>query len=294
MVSSGKKGPQCHYCKKYGHIKKNCLERAKQENSERKKGKKSNKVGLLTYHVLGVTDPAHNWIIDSGATCHICNSKEMFEEFNPLSKSQKVTLGDGRTLEAIGTGVVEVKLKLAGGRSKVGRLTEVLYVPTLAYNLLSVSKATEAGKKVTFGETRGEVIDDQGEVVAAATKAGSLYYLNCEPMSNQINSTSHQSNQTLWHRRFGHLGEKSLHKLKKDGLVRGLNYDVSKEIDFCEACVCGKIHRSPFPKAGHERAEEPLGLVHSDVCGKMGSQSLGSAEYFVTFVDDRTTMSGST
>lgn len=38
--------------------------------------------------------------------------------------------------------------------------------------------------------------------------------------------------------------------LKKDGLVNGFNYDISKEIDFSETCVSGKIHRSPFPKAG--------------------------------------------
>ena len=289
------KGPQCHYCKKYGHIQKNCIDRIKAESKQggpeitRGKKPKANKVGLLTCHVLGVRTADHDWIIDSGATCHICNSKELFEEFHPLSKPQKVTLGDGRTLEAIGTGAVEVKLKLPSERSKIGRLSEVLYVPTLAYNLLSVAKATEAGKMITFGETEGEIVDDQGETVAIASKAGSLYYLNCEPLDNQsINSASHQANEDLWHRRFGHLGERSLCRLKKDGLVHGFDYDVSKEIDFCEPCVSGKIHRSPFPKAGRERAKEPLGLVHSDVCGKISSPSLGGAEYFITFIDDKT------
>ena len=182
-----------------------------------------------------------------------------------------------------------MKLKLPSERSKIGRLSEVLYVPTLAYNLLSVAKATEAGKMITFGETEGEIVDDQGETVAVASKAGSLYYLNCEPLDNQsINSASHQANEDLWHQRFGHLGERSLCRLKKDGLVHGFDYDVSKEIDFCEPCVSGKIHRSPFPKAGRERAKEPLGLVHSDVCGKISSPSLGGAEYFITFIDDKT------
>lgn len=47
-----------------------------------------------------------------------------------------------------------MRLKLPGEESKVGRLNEVLYVPTLAYNLLNVAKATEAGKVITFGETQ--------------------------------------------------------------------------------------------------------------------------------------------
>lgn len=91
------------------------------------------------HHALGVREPTQNWIVDSGATCHICNSKELFEDLHPLSRPQKVTLGDGHTLEVIGTGAVEVKLKLPGEESKIGRLNEVLYVPTLAYNLLSVA-----------------------------------------------------------------------------------------------------------------------------------------------------------
>ena len=43
----------------------------------------------------------------------------------------------------------------------------------------------------------------------------------------------------------------------------------------------------PFPKAGGERSEELLGVVHSDVCGKIETKSLSGAEYFVTFIDDK-------
>ena len=71
-------------------------------------------------------------------------------------------------------------------------------------------------------------------------------------------------------------------------MVNGLDYDVSKEINFCESCVSGKIHRGSFPKSDRERAEDPLGLIHSDVCGKISSPSLTQAEYFIVFVDDKT------
>jgi hypothetical protein len=67
----------------------------------------------------------------------------------------------------------------------------------------------------------------------------------CKPLKNElIYSASHQSKENLWHRRFGHFGKRSLCILKKDELVNGLDYDVSKEIDFCESCVTVKIHRS--------------------------------------------------
>ena len=80
------------------------------------------------------------------------------------------------------------------------------------------------------------------------------------------------------------MNAQSLKKLSK-GLVNGFDCDASEVIGFCEPCTTGKLHRSPFP-AGSTRAEEPLQLVHTDLCGKMNSKSLGDAEYFLTFIDD--------
>ena len=164
---------------------------------------------------------------------------------------QKFNLSDDHTLEATSAGVVDVRLRTPGGGLKVGRLSDVLYVPTLAYNLLSVAKVADVGKTVTFGDMHAEIVNDEGKVVAVVSKVGNLYYLDCELIHNQqVNSASHQLNEILWHQRFGHLGERNLRKLKKAGLVKGFNYDVSKDIDFCEPCVHGKIHQCSFSKNG--------------------------------------------
>ena len=49
-----------------------------------------------------------------------------------------------------------------------------------------------------FGERQGRVIDDRGEVVAVASRNGSLYYLRCEPLrSEQVNSASLIANEEL-------------------------------------------------------------------------------------------------
>ena len=44
--------------------------------------------------------------------------------------------------------------------------------------------------------------------------------------------------------------------------------------------------KAPEKKISH-RWSELLGLVHSDVCGKMNAKSLSGAEYFLTFIDDK-------
>jgi transposase InsO family protein len=85
------------------------------------------------------------------------------------------------------------------------------------------------------------------------------------------------------------LSGSGLKKLIKDKMVHGLtSKDIPNEDEFCETCTQGKIHRLPFPTEGGNRATAPLELVHSDVCGKINTKSLGGGEYFLTFIDDQT------
>ena len=49
----------------------------------------------------------------------------------------------------------------------------------------------------------------------------------------------------------------------------------------------GKQKRAVF-KTSDSKSTRPLELVHSDVCDKMNSPSLGRAGYFLTFIDDST------
>ena len=76
-------------------------------------------------------------------------------------------------------------------------------------------------------------------------------------------------------------------ELVRHDMVDGFDYNSSTESDLCESWAAGKNHRSKFPQSSR-RSEEKLGLVHSDVCGKMGTKSLGDGEYFLTFIDDKT------
>ena len=172
-------------------------------------------------------------------------------------------------------------LELTSGRTKKCKLHDVLYVPKLSYNLLSVSRISDAGKTTRFGEASCQILDDNRKLIGVATRVGDLYYLNCRPGFQKSHTAADKSPETkedIWHRHFGHLGARNLQKLAKYKLVDGFDYDAAKEINFCESCVEGKHHRCHFPTSGGKRAKEPLGLVHSDVCGKMNSQSLSGAD----------------
>ena len=58
-------------------------------------------------------------------------------------------------------------------------------------------------------------------------------------------------------------------------------------ITFYEPCVDGKQSTLPSPKTGRDRSDELLRIVHSDVSGKIETKLLSGAEYFVTFIDDK-------
>ena len=193
LFSKRGKGPQCYYCGKFGHIRKNCLKLQKRsENPKVKKNVKymanktearprkrsssssSESVGLITAHAMSTgrptADTADYWIVDSGATCHMSNKRVIYADFQNFQKPRSVTLGDGHSLEATWQGTVRLEVKLPSGKSKSCKLRDVFYVPKLSYNLLSVSKAAEAGKMTVFTETKAEILDSKGKLVAAATR----------------------------------------------------------------------------------------------------------------------------
>ncbi len=165
----------------------------------------SETVGLVVRHALSAsaTIQPNSWIMDSGATCHMCNDSKLFAELHSLKQPQEVTLGDGRALEATGHGIVALQMKLPDAKTKRCKLHDVLYMPKLSYNLLSVSKATEAGKTTRFSEAGCQVLDDNRKLIATASRVGSLYYLNCRSDCQQINVAENQSQGTkedVWHR----------------------------------------------------------------------------------------------
>ena len=142
-----KRGPKCHNCGKFGHIKRNCKSTPEWKKSEAKKGSKqkantagtkrkdsssdSESVGLVVQHTMSSHSRKTTWIVDSGVTCHMCNDRSVFVEFESLETPLKVTLGDGYEVDAIGHGVVVMNSELPSGRSKRCKLHNVLYVPRL-------------------------------------------------------------------------------------------------------------------------------------------------------------------
>ena len=88
------------------------------------------------------TSSSPNFIIDSRASTHMVSIKEAFSSLD-MSKGPPIVLGDDSLTEILGKGRIDLDHV---------QFSNVLYVPGLASNLLSVYQMTHTGspKKVIF------------------------------------------------------------------------------------------------------------------------------------------------
>lgn len=87
-----------------------------------------------------------NWLIDSGASRHFIGYKEALSNLIEKDTNLKIILGDNATYPVKGVG--NVTLQLNQGNTIL--LQEVLYVPDLKKNLVSISAMEDKGFNVTF------------------------------------------------------------------------------------------------------------------------------------------------
>ena len=73
-------------------------------------------------------------------------------------------------MSALGIGSVNLQMVLPAGKFRNCTLNDVLYVPDLAFNLLSVVKITNAGKKVVFSESSCEIFNNDDSLIAIGVK----------------------------------------------------------------------------------------------------------------------------
>ncbi|MCO5607010.1 hypothetical protein L7F22_061201 [Adiantum nelumboides] len=159
------------------------------------------------------------------------------------------------------------------------RSVEALYVPDMAFNLLSVTSLDSQGADVHFGGGKVLITDSAtGHVLAGGERDGSLFRLTVLLSTTAVSSS-------IWHARFGHLCYQQLQQAARDSLVEGLP-TVRSPTGICEPCQLGKQHRVAFPKQASTRASAPLALVHTDLCGPMSTSSLSGLCYMLVLVDD--------
>ncbi|KAJ1594519.1 hypothetical protein NDA12_006948 [Ustilago hordei] len=247
----------------------------------------------------GERSACDTWIIDSGATHHMVNDERML-----LTSTNKVgqisTAGDEKLqVKAIGDASLRV------GEATI-QLLDVLYVPKLNANLLSVQGLIENGARVIFDEFGTTIKQNDGTQVQFKRDRrqghfkvrGQALALELEetrdgvPEDNQNtgkldnapegNKDTKHRDSYLWHERFGHPGRDKTRQIRAHYL--GTDEEMEHESKHCNACSQGKQTRARMSQSESERMEAPLELVHVDLMTDFKGHA--NYHYALVAVDD--------
>nr|GEY04503.1 putative ribonuclease H-like domain-containing protein [Tanacetum cinerariifolium] len=157
--------------------------------------------------------------------------------------------------------------KITGkGKIRTGKLDfdDVYFVKELKFNLISVSQMCDKKNSVLFIDTECIVLSpdfkllDENQVLLRVPRENNMYNVdlkNVVPFGDFTcifaNATLDESN--LWHRRLGHINFKTMNKLVKGNLVRGLPSKVFESNHTCVACKKGKQHKASFVTDDYSR-----------------------------------------
>ncbi|PSC67599.1 Gag-Pol poly [Micractinium conductrix] len=234
------------------------------------------------------------FVLDTGASRHMTPLKSALTNLRPPPDNLTVTFGNGAQAEP--TAVGDIHLELAPGR--IATITDVLYLPTAAESLFSVSYAAQKGYTFSFGADGCTIYRHSTTVATAPATANNIYYLEGRLAPTSGAPTTAYAARTaetphLWHRRLGHLGFDNLAKMPD--MVTGIRvtaaeFKTAGANALCEPCTLGKQHRLPF-NTSTSATKAPLELLHTDLCGPLPVASAGGSLYFNTILDDFTGMS---
>ena len=217
------------------------------------------------------------WIIDSGATLNICNSKAYLKEFKP-SSGHNVIISDGTPVPIEGYGKLNIKIFMNKSEERFKSLTlnNIAYVPSFDVNLISVRALTLSGLSLKFDQI-GCSIDDGNITIPFGYVSNSCYLLNIK--HSQTKGPMAMTCIHEIHRKLGHRNIKHILKVKDNLKLKFAKCNCSQE---CFGCLKGKFHSIPFPQKA-VKPTNPRDIITTDVCGPFNTQSLGGARYFVTF-----------
>ncbi|GJY89977.1 putative ribonuclease H-like domain-containing protein [Tanacetum coccineum] len=90
----------------------------------------------------------------------------------------------------------------------------------------------------------------------------------------------------LWHRRLGHINFKTMNKLVRGNLVRGLPSKLFENDHSCVACQKGKQHKASCKTKLVSSISQPLQMLHMDLFGPTFVRSINHKIYCLVVTDD--------
>jgi hypothetical protein len=265
--------PTCQVCGKMGHSALTCYNRFNQAYQ-------APGPSLTTYHAMATSPHTWdlNWYPDTGASHHVTSDQNQLNfQSEEYDGPDQIQVGNGTRLaiKNIGTSILSPPNFI---------LRNVLHVPKITKNLLSVQKFTLDNNAFMEFHPSCFFVKDRisGKILHKGPSKNGLYQWSPSPSAAPPSVfSSERASHHDWHARLGHPADRILHQV-----VSKFHLPVTsnKKLSLCSACRRGKSHQLPFSLSDHP-SHFPLELVFSDVWGPSPILSNNGARYYVIFVD---------
>nr|GEX17154.1 putative ribonuclease H-like domain-containing protein [Tanacetum cinerariifolium] len=225
-------------------------------------------------------------VIDSGCSRHMTRNKWYLTEYEDYDCGF-VSIRDGK-------GRISVK-----GKIKPGTLyfDDVYFFKELKYNLFSVSQICDKKNNVFFTDTECLVLSsnfkllDETQVLLRVPRKDNIYTIDLKSVVPTIGftclfakATTNESN--LWYRRLGHINYKTMNKLVRRILLRGLPSKIFENNHGCVSCQKGKQHKASYKAKLVNSISKPLDMLHMDLFGPINVKSLMRKSYCLVITND--------
>jgi len=309
--------PQCPHCKRSGHDPSGCWtkypdrkpewailkekeyrkqkkEKAKKDEAsdsddepKRPQGQGARALAVFATDpqaMVHITSPISEWVVDTGATDHMAANTSLFINLTPVN-NKYVQQGKGQ-IQVQGVGSIFMKWVLTDGTIEEVELKDVLYMPDLFTNLVSVPRLHRMG--YYFHTGKGTINHRKtDEEIGSTTFSSAVWLLNWQrsrPQEEDSIALPAVSIET-WHRRFGHSGYSNLKETAK--IVSGMELKESKS-DVCDPCNTSKAHRQISTRPPTHAAKAVFDCVSTDVVGPLNPTGIRGYSWVTTMVDEYT------
>ncbi|GJU20081.1 putative ribonuclease H-like domain-containing protein [Tanacetum coccineum] len=132
---------------------------------------------------------------------------------------------------------------------------------------------------------------DESQVLLKVPRHDNMYNFNLKNVVPSVGLTCLFAKATidesnLWHRRLGHKNFKTMNKLVRGNLVRGLPSKLFKNDHTCVACQKGKQHKASCKTKLVSSISQPIRILHMDLFGPTSIRSINHKIYFLVVTDD--------
>ncbi|KAG8490543.1 hypothetical protein CXB51_013685 [Gossypium anomalum] len=212
---------QCWKCKQYGHVEKICRSKGKAPVQQQDQAHPAEDQQAQEEHVFSVSSLVtaskgkYSWLVDSGCSHHMAADVNLFKELDK-SFSSRIRIGNGSLIEANGRG--DVLISSSSGNKLI---TDMLYVPDIDQNLLSVGQLVEKGYSLFFRSGSCVIEDSLGQEVVIVPMADKCFMLDISQLERRA-YLSQSDSAGLWHKRLGHINFRTLDLLHKLGLAEDM------------------------------------------------------------------------